>query len=244
MPNLRKLFAETAHRQYPMPDRPWKYYQEWDHVLMLHWKVPASAIASQLPKGLLLDQFEGEAWVSMVLFSVNNLQLRRLPALPYLNSFHEVNLRTYVIKDGKPGIYFLSIEADRLPIVLLTRLFTGIPYVKSEMEVGKNYFSSRSKNYGLHVEINYKANEIIGAKTDLEYWLTERHCLYCKEGNSLYRYNVHHREWKLRNVALAIHNIKYKAGPYTIETEPILKHYSRKLGTIFWGRELVTDSNL
>jgi uncharacterized protein YqjF (DUF2071 family) len=241
MPNLKKLFAETAHRNYPMPERPWKYYQEWDHIVLLHWKLPAAALESELPKGLQLDLFEGEAWVSLVLFSVKNMQLRNFRPFPFLNSFQEVNLRTYVIRDGKPGIYFLSVEADSSLIAYFTCLLTGIPYVQAEMEVGRNHFFSKNEKKEQHVGMNYKANEILSEKSELDYWLTERHCLYIEEKNKLYRFDIHHRAWKLRNVALALHDIQYKAGSYPITGDPVLKHYARRLGTVFWSRELVAD---
>lgn len=240
MVSTRKILAETSHRQYPIPDKPWKYYQEWHDVRMMHWKVPVTLVEALLPEGLVLDTYEGGAWVSLFAFRVKKLRPRFLPPIPFLSSFNEINFRTYVIRDGRPGIYFFSVEADRLVPLMMARGLTGIPYVGSKMESGSNWFLSRNRRHGYHINISYKVNGVV--KTEmLDYWLTERHCLYQQEGTRLYRFDIHHRQWKLYQVALAVHSLDYRAGGIALAGDPSVKHYSKKIGVIIWGKTLVAD---
>src|SRR4051794_8028305 len=108
MSSIHHILQQTSHRPFPMPETPWKYYQEWHQVLFAHWKVPAELLSPLLPPGLTLQLYEGEAWVSLVAFTVKKLRPRIFPPFPPLSNFHEVNMRTYVLRKGKPGIYFLS----------------------------------------------------------------------------------------------------------------------------------------
>lgn len=232
-----KIIQETAHRKYPLPKKPWKYYQEWQNILLLHWKVDSKLIQRHVPKEVLLDEYEGTAWISLTLFSVKNIHPRHFPPLPFLFNFNEVNLRTYVIKDGKPGIYLFSIEASDFLPLLMTRFLTGLPYIKSDMQIAYHSFSSNNVKQSRQVNLSYKPTKAIKHNTGLEYWLTERHCLYHIDNHKIYRFDIHHKPWRLRHVAVALHDLKYAIGNYTILPEPDLKHYSRRLEVLFWGKK-------
>jgi len=195
-----KILSQTYNRQYPLPKGEWKAYQEWHNVLMLHWKIPVEYIADLLPEGLEPDIIDGHAWISWLSFNVENLRGRHLPSLPYVSNFEEVNLRTYVTQDGRPGIYMLSVEANKLIPIILSRLVTGIPYVKSAIE--RNYGCLKVFNYNNYnaAILIYYSTESLNSKAYLDYWLTERHSLYISENKKLYCYNIHHKEWNLNDV--------------------------------------------
>lgn len=116
----------------PAPLRSWAWSQHWHDVLFLHWRVDAAALRSRIPTPLEVDTHDGDAWVSMVLFRLR-LRLRGLPFLPGVSDLVEVNLRTYVHCQGKPGICFLSVHADNRWAILLARLLTPIPYAHAAM---------------------------------------------------------------------------------------------------------------
>jgi len=42
--------------------------QDWNHLLFLHWILPTKEIQSQLPEGLFVDTYEGNAYVGIVPF--------------------------------------------------------------------------------------------------------------------------------------------------------------------------------
>ncbi|HYD92614.1 MAG TPA: DUF2071 domain-containing protein [Flavobacterium sp.] len=232
MASKRDILNVTHHRQYPLPAGAWQHYQEWHGSIMLHWKTDTDVLSKHIPDGLVLDNYNGSAYVSLVAFSVCKLRPRLLPPLPLLSNFHEVNLRTYVIRDRKPGIYFLSLEAQKLFPALFARLMTGLPYKKSVIKRDGNHYLAQGMETAL--EVSYTKKGLLD-KDDLDYWLTERHCLYEKQANELYRLDIHHKPWKLEHVDLDIKKLHY---PYC-EGEPIRTHYSDKIRVLLWGKEFL-----
>src|SRR3954451_23064859 len=97
-----------------------------------------------LPAGLTLDLFDGEAWVSLVAFTIKRLRPHFLPSFPPLSNFHEVNMRTYVLRNAKPGIYFLSIEAQKPGSALMAKLVTGLPYVHSKIKRTERSYTAKN----------------------------------------------------------------------------------------------------
>lgn len=233
MENANDILNETAHRRYALPAKPWQHYQEWHGNIMLHWKVSCDEIKSKIPNGVELDLFEGQAWVSLIAFSVCDLRTEIIPPLSFISDFHEINLRTYVIKDGKPGIYFFSIEAEkRLPVVL-AKVFMGLPYKKSA--ILRNNGRYLNNGSGTCLDISYKAGPSLPHKTLLDIWLTERHCLYDERSGKLFRIDIHHKEWPLRYVNVAINKLIY---PFCVR-HPDLVHYADKISVLVWAHQFL-----
>src|SRR5690242_3793866 len=102
--------------------------QRWNNLTFLHWHYDPSVIRRLLPNELTLDTYEGAAWVGLTPFVLTHLRLGFGPPLPWISAFPEMNVRTYVQgKDGKPGGWFFTLEADRLAAVLGARLGYRLP---------------------------------------------------------------------------------------------------------------------
>jgi len=236
-----KILSHTYNRQYPLPQEKWKSYQEWHNVLMLHWKIPVECISGLLPPGLEPDVADGHAWVSWLSFKVKNLRARYLPSFPSLSSFEQVNFRTYVTHNGRPGIYLLNVEANKLITVLLNRLITGLPYVTHSIERNEGCIKVKGDNKAYSANLVYAFTDTISDKKYLDYWLTERHCLFTFEHNKLYCFHIHHKEWSLTDVIASIYRLKYKAGDYNVsKNKPDKKHFSKKIKVLLWGKTLVS----
>lgn len=141
----------TSHRSYPLPNSGHVGRQKWLDLAFFHWRVPVELVAKYIPDGLELDLFEGEAWLSVVPFRMEDVMLRGLPAISGLSDFPELNLRTYVVKDGKPGVWFFSLDADQRLAVWAARRFFHLPYFKARMQCesegeGILYRSERSED--------------------------------------------------------------------------------------------------
>src|ERR1700730_11811922 len=108
----------VSHRPFPLPRSRWLWRQRWDSVLLLHFRVAPAARGPLVPPQLALDEADGSAWVSVVPFRMCNVRPRCLPAIGPLSNFAELNVRTYVRAEGKPGVFFLKIHARRAPIEL------------------------------------------------------------------------------------------------------------------------------
>lgn len=239
MMNVNNILSDTSNRQYPLPQKKWKYFQEWHNTMFFHWKVPPELLERYIPEGIELDTKDNTAWVSLVAFEVKNMRLRSLPPIPYISNFNEINLRTYVIKDGIPGIYFFSIETDKFIEVILTRMFIGLPYEKSKMKRTLNSLCSENKISDYHLNIEFDDRTKWIKKTELDKWLTERLSLYENCNNKIYRFDIHHKEWKIRDFNAEISAICYNVGKFKLNLYPDKLHYSAKLDVILWGKEQV-----
>jgi len=233
------ILTQTSNRQYALPDRKWKYFQEWHDTLFLNWKVPKVLLEKHIPKELELDTFNNMAWVSLVAFEVKKMRPRNLPAIPYVSNFHEINVRTYVIKNGIPGIYMFSIETNKFIEVLLTRFFIGLPYQKSNIKRTKTALSSNNETSNYHLNVHCTIEPYHVKKTAVNLWLTERHALYEKCRGKICRFDIHHKEWELQKVHPKIHSIKHNAGDYALSAHPDSFYYSKKIDVVFWAKKEV-----
>jgi uncharacterized protein YqjF (DUF2071 family) len=110
--------------------------QTWRDVAFLHWRVEPATIEALLPPGLSVDTFDGSGWVGLVAFEMVGIRGPHLPAIPYLGTFPETNVRTYVRDlDGRPGVWFHSLEATRLLPVLTARAGYALPYMWARMGI-------------------------------------------------------------------------------------------------------------
>jgi len=240
MTNTDEIIKYTSNRNYPIPETPWKYYQEWHKVLLLHWKVPVSFLEALLPEGIHPDLYDGNAWISLLPLTVKKHQFKGFPAWPFISNFHEVNLRTYVTHGDIAGVYILSIETDKLTSVLMGRCMEGLPYIKSTIERTPNRYLSENINKQYSLDLSYIVKDSLNHKSGIDYWLTERHALYESRDGKLYCYNIHHKEWELKEVQLNYKYIYYQTEEFQWPKCPPDKiHYCKKLNVLVWPRVLI-----
>jgi len=239
MGKIKEILANTDNRQFPLPQKKWKYFQEWHHTIFLHWEIPVYYIEEFIPNTIKLDTFNNMAWISLVAFDVENMRMRNLLPIPYISNFHEINVRTYVIKDGIPGIYMFSIETNKIIDVLFTRLFVGLPYQKSDIKWTQKRLISKNTDSYQRLDINIGKTKPLTEKTALDFWLTERHALYEASNNKLHRFDIHHKEWDLQNLDVTINDILYDTGKYSLTNFPDKIQYADKIEVLLWGKELL-----
>ncbi|MCL5997878.1 MAG: DUF2071 domain-containing protein, partial [Chloroflexi bacterium] len=107
----RSIPFPTDHRPYPPPSSAWIMRQVWHDLLFAHWPVPIETLRSHIPSALSIDTFDGMAWIGVVPFRMSGVRPRYLPAMPWVSAFPELNVRTYVVHDGRPGVWFYSLDA-------------------------------------------------------------------------------------------------------------------------------------
>ena len=126
---------QTAHRPWPLPQGRWAWRQSWRDLLFAHWPVDAAAVQSLLPPGLAVDEFDGATWLGIVPFRMAGVMRRPLPDLPWVSAFPELNVRVYVTAGGRPGVWFLSLDATNALAVGAARLLFHLPYYRAAMSV-------------------------------------------------------------------------------------------------------------
>ena len=239
----RRTLEETAHRPWPLPDGAWLQGQTWCDLLFAHWRVPAERLRRLMPSTLPLHLYEdGSAWLGVTPFVVRGLRLRGTPPLPWVSRFPELNVRTYVEVDGKPGIYFLSLDAGRLAAVIAARRTYRLPYFHARMRVETvgariDYESERidSSGPGARFRASYGPTTRAGTEDELARWLAERYCAYTvdQDGRPL-RIEIHHPPWPLQPAEGEL-DAQGMADPIGIELrgEPLL-HFSARQDTLIW----------
>jgi uncharacterized protein YqjF (DUF2071 family) len=234
---------DVAHRPFPLPRAPWVMFQSWRTLLFAHWPLPHEVLRPLVPEQLVLEEFNGSAWIGLTPFRVAELHLRLLPPLLGLSSFPEMNLRTYVQFGGTPGIFFFSLDAGNLLAVLGARLGYRLPYHDAEMLIEQRgdwfeYRSRRRDDSGAEFIGRYRpVGAVFQAQPGtLEHFLTERYTLYTvlRSGRIL-RGHIHHRPWSLQHAEAEIerNTVAASRGITLPERAPLL-HFSRRQDTLIW----------
>ncbi len=241
MLSLTDILQHTNHRPWPVPNNNWIYYQEWNRALFFHWPVPEEMLQPLLPEGLFLDTFNGEAWISIVPFTMQAIRPRFIPAFSTVSDFHEINMRTYVVKDGKPGVFFLNIEAEKWLSALIAKTLSGLPYQKSRIirNIAKGEWVSSFDKKEFALNLQYQIGSPILHKSALDIFLTERYCLYLHIQDHLYRYDIHHFPWELYHISFTRRDIFYHINTFNFSTVAPLTHYSPGVQVVAWKRELL-----
>jgi len=244
---MHPALRATSHRPWPIPERPWSWRQTWCDLLFAHWPVPVAALRAAVPSSLTIQQFDGTAWIGVVPFRMEGVMRRPLPDLPWVSAFPELNVRTYVERDGKAGVWFFSLDASNRLAVWAARRFFHLPYFHASMQsVGRgdgiDYRSHRtSDDAAFEGWYEPVSGSYAATPGTLEHWLTERYCLYAESADALmFRTDVHHRQWPLQRArAVIARNTMLDSIGLAIGNEAPLLHFSRRLDVIVWSPERI-----
>jgi hypothetical protein len=236
---------ETAHRPWPLPSGPWLWEQVWNDLAFLHWPVPASLVAPLIPRKLTVDEYDGHAWIAVVPFWMSGVTMRGVPPIPWLATFPELNVRTYVRHRDRPGIWFFSLDAASRLTVFGGRLLFSLPYFQASMRVEQregrvHYSSRRSADAQFFASYRPTGPVLKTAPGSLEHFLTERYRLYA-ERDSVSFADIHHMPWPLQRAEVEIErNDMLAANRLSADGAPIV-HFAKRLDVVIWPlHKLVT----
>ena len=241
------ILTETAHRPWPMPTGPWVMSQTWNDLLFAHWPAPLDRLRELVPAPFELDLYDGQAWVAIVPFHMTNVAPRFVPSLPWISAFPELNVRTYVRVDDKPGVFFFSLDAGNPVAVGAARTLLNLPYYSADMKVSANgkiqYASRRLAAPVAEFRASYRAH---GAPRPpnpgtLEYFLTERYCLYGVDHRfHAYRLDIHHPRWPLETADAEIElNTMAEAAGIRLPSMAPLLHFAKRQDMVCWAPEKI-----
>jgi uncharacterized protein YqjF (DUF2071 family) len=218
--------------------------QSWERLLFAHWAVPVERLREVVHPAIPIDTFEGHAWLGVTPFTVTGFHMRRMPPVPLVSSFEEINVRTYATIDGRPGIYFLSLDAASRVAVEGARRLYRVPYFSADISARPagariDYRSERTQDdgppAGFHAEYEPTGEPFTAPPGSFDHWLTERYCLYTAgDRGRVLRADIHHPPWQLQPATARIAR-NTMAEPYGIELEgdPVL-HYAHRQDVVFW----------
>ena len=232
------VLAETGNRPWPVPSHRWFFAQTWEDVLFCHWRVPPSSVRALVPPSLEIDTFDGSAWIGVLPFRLTGFRVRGLPAAPRLSSFPELNVRTYVTAGGRPGIFFVSLDAARRWAVIGARRLYRLPYYLARMSMRKGdwiEFSSERVGEARTFRARYRPTGPHSRPRagTLEHFLTERYRLYTTDAARLLCGDAHHVPWSIQAAEAEIEENTIVPAEIELRGEPLL-HYSVRQDALIW----------
>jgi uncharacterized protein YqjF (DUF2071 family) len=236
------------------PDQQVVMYQDWHHLLFLHWEIPPAELQALIPSQLTVDLFEGKAYVGLIPFTLTGVRPMLLPPLPGVSAFHEVNVRTYVHHQGRdPGVWFFSLDASSSLAVEAARLAYKLPYFHASIDFMPsddplpqiNFSAHRSDPRGpspAHAHLRYAPVEGPAAPATpgtIEHFLIERYVLYSTDSDhQLHRARVHHQPYPVQRAEMANldETLVWAANVRRSTTAP-LRHYAREVNVKVYALE-------
>ena len=243
---------EDDHLPFPVPSRSFAISQEWRDLTFMHWRVDPKRLQQHLPDGLAIDFFDGEAYVGVIPFMMRNVHPKGLVSVPGISTFAEFNVRTYVVKDGQHGVFFLTLDAKSLVTCLYANRAYGLAYRYAKARVKRNggelnWTSRRSSDGAELIGSSMPSGPPqVAAAGSLEHFLFERYCLYTEHNGCLRRGYVHHQPWRFQQaeVSLKTNSLleSYDLGLDVLS--PDVVHSSDGLTVKTWSIELAERINI
>src|SRR5574341_230356 len=226
--------------------------QTWGKLLFMHWRIDQSELRPLIPEQLEIDTFDGTAWIGVIPFTMWDIRAFPpfMPAVPGFSSAHELNVRTYVHHNCVPGVWFFSLDCNSTAAVLAARAFYHLPYYHADIDLEQgeatiNYALRRTEDPAAHFKGSWNVGETIpfSHPDSLEFFLTERYCLYTEHDRELYRARIHHQPWPLQQATMnsyestMIEPLSVKA----LRGDPVV-NYAEELHVDVWPLKRVSEA--
>ena len=243
-----QILQRQEHRPWPLPRSPWIMRQTWNDLLFAHWSLAPEALRPLVPPELSLDLYSPRTLTGLTQVFKLLADETRMRILHYLMQKPELNVRTYVTYQGKPGVFFFSLDAFNPPAVWGARLAYHLPYFYARMwfktENGGE-FGTREVQYSSmrfrtpHAEFKgvYKAASAASESRpgSVEHFVTERYRLYSVHEGNVYAADIHHVTWQLQTAEATItrNSMAEAAGISLPHSKPLL-HFSKRMKVLVW----------
>jgi uncharacterized protein YqjF (DUF2071 family) len=239
-----RSLRDVEHRPWPVPEGRWVMGQTWEDLLFVHWRVPLEEVRERVPDGLEIELHDGSAWLAIVPFRVTGLRSRGLLPLPGVSAFLELNVRTYVrAADGKPGVWFFSLDATSRLAVRAARRRYRLPYFDARitldeadgwLDVECARLAERGRVFSGRYRLRHDPAPAAPRPESLEWFLTERYCLYTEHAGRLFRAEIHHPPWLLRRTEVEVELASI--APFELRGEPVC-HVAERQDVVVWPLE-------
>ncbi len=243
---VHQMSIDRAAPAEEQPEAPVFLFQDWHNLLFLHWEVPPQVLQPLVAPELTIDTFEGNAYVGLVPFTLSGVRPVLTPPLPWISSFHEINVRTYVRLRGRdPGVWFFSLDASSAIAVAAARAAYHLPYFHATMELHVSddnppLIDFQSRRNGTHgagpanAHIRYAPMDGIVKQASpgtIEHFLIERYIVYTiDEEHRLCRARLQHQPYPIQraDVLECEETMIWAAGIRRPASAP-LRHYASEV---------------
>ena len=245
---MRDIFKPSAVDRLSIRERPDGQplmHQTWGKLLFMHWRIEETELRRLIPPQLEIDTFDGTGWIGIIPFTMWDIRALPpyIPPVPGLSSAHELNVRTYVHCDNVPGVWFFSLDCSSPGAVMAARTFYHLPYYNAAIEIAQqgnmiDYALERTDDPPAAFRGLWKIGETkpFSHPDSLDFFLTERYCLYSEKDGDLYRARIFHQPWPLQEVTMNSYESTMieSLGVKSPKGEPVL-HYSEEIDVDIWA---------
>ena len=198
--------------------------QTWEDLLFAHWPVDAEVVRRLLPDGLSVDEREGAPGSRSLLSR----------SADYAYGAHGLYRGPRVSLDTSSR---LAVEAAR-------RLFR-LPYYHARLRLersGDRIECDNARRGGDRTHVfsaSYApAGDVFESESgSLEYFLTERYCLYAADEQGLHRAEIHHPPWRIRPAEASIKLNTMFPEKLDLPTVEPLCHFAEPQDVVIWPLE-------
>jgi uncharacterized protein YqjF (DUF2071 family) len=220
--------------------------QRWHDLLFAHWRCSPDQLRRLIPSPLEIETFDGSAWIGVVPFYMSGVRMRLAPPIPTAHAVPELNVRTYVTMDGRPGVWFFSLDCASILAVIGARVGIHLPYFRAAMRMTRQadgtigYHSRRWPIAGAaaRFDATYRGigSAAPAAAGSLAHFLTERYCLYAAGGKRIWRADIYHPRWSLQaaDAAFERNSMMSALGVAPSESGALL-HFARFQDVRVWA---------
>ena len=227
-------------------------HQKWGKLLFMHWRIEERELRPLIPEQLEIDTFDGTAWIGLVPFTMWDIRALPpfMPAVPGFSSAHELNVRTYVHYQGVPGVWFFSLDCNSSAAVMAARTFYHLPYYEALIDMEQtgqtiDYALKRTDDPPARFRASWHIGETVpfSHPESLEFFLTERYCLYAEAGGDLYRARIYHQPWPLQKATINSYESTMieTLGVQPFKDQPVLQ-YAEEIDVDIWGIKKVAEA--
>jgi uncharacterized protein YqjF (DUF2071 family) len=227
-------------------------YQTWGKLLFMHWAIDPQLLRPLIPRQLEIDTYDNKAWLGITPFTMWNVRPVWLPSVPGLSEAHELNVRTYVYRDGVPGVWFLSLDINHTLAAWAARAGYHLPYYVADISLKQEQqriIYNLKRDQADAPDAAFHATWMIGDRLgeaqpgSLEFFLIERYCLFAADSaGDLYKARIWHHPWPLQSAELLSSSstmIESHGLPSMFE-KPLL-HYTEELNVEIFLPKQITD---
>ena len=182
-----------------MDIRSWKFHQYWKDIHFFHFQVDSAFLENQIPEGLTLDTYNGQAYLTYIWFRMEGLRHKGIPAIPIYSTFYQFNCRTYVYANGERGVYLFKALVSKKWIPFLAGYVSSSPFSFGSFEPMSNAGRVIGKD-GFDFEFSVEKGGSEALSTPLNSWLLDRYSLFEEKNGQISKLNLHHAPWTFRSV--------------------------------------------
>jgi len=192
---------------------------EWRNLLMLNYTVDPALLRRFVPAGTDLDQHAGRTHVSLIGFEFNKTHMFGC-AVPFHQSFEEVNLRFYVRRGARRGVVFIRELVPKFSVTTVARFVYGENYSRVLMShriesdsggIGAEFsWGAGGRRCSISAEI--RGESYLPAEGSLSQFITEHYWGYAVRAGKTVEYKVEHPQWMVRDAQTA--EFSGNAGKY------------------------------